>query len=789
MALIKQVSGAAWPTSGTATDATTGLQAIVGTSLVHSVSTDMPPGSKSASIFSGAVGTPIDLYLQDPGVIFSTSNVYTYSTWVRHRLPGAEPAAGIERRILDANGNGIQAIFRLYTAAGGLTAFLSPVSGTGGVQTRLEMLSSNVMIIPYNIWAKYTVEIDTTAANGGVRFYINDNLIDEFVGVTSMSGNGSLTECGTLTFGFAGVIIDMAGPIESFSGPSDPIIPLQRAIAATDNTVREYPIRFANRNRGACWNSYVEDSMLTLTEYATGGINPQRKRAVLSGAGTAEFTLAENIGAPQYNEAGWLSVVFPMVYAPDGTSINLSIRNAANTANIVNLEVEDFFTLGATTIGEARTFGHRYAVLIHLHQSGQLHATTVNLTAAGGTQRVYSGWSPSGWTPQTLGKIIITIEVDSAAELDGAIVSRWFDFIGIDSLACTPATTVTPDLNFVNNVSALTQGKFSDHESVDRSTLLDPQRSVAPFVVGRSGSTSATFTSDVIRGMQWSRGIRLVLIDGGSINDTPALNDANRKASGLAWRAQLLNTVSQMVSSTNRVLLTTMIRREQGTYTAVQLREADRLSAYVREVFQTCQRSIGGRPLLQLADVSLYVDSHLSLFTAGDNTHFNAAGNITVGGLVKSLATTAPDSPTLEVQAFASSILTSPTNKIATDLNGAIVSPVIVLPASVTIPDRNRGNLIQAFTSEEVLTSPVVKDLTGDPVSLLGLPIWFGAWDRRRNLLLNLTPIGNSTGFTVTLPKMTAQVVRANWVLRHDDASGEVIANGPFEVIYAAGQP
>ena len=107
----------------------------------------------------------------------------------------------------------------------------------------------------------------------------------------------------------------------------------------------------------------------------------------------------------------------------------------------------------------------------------------------------------------------------------------------------------------------------------------------------------------------------------------------------------------------------------------------------------------------------------------------------------------------------------------------------VILPATGTVPKRNQGETIQVYNQEEITVAVAVFDLAGSPVDLSTTGLWFGVWDRSKNMVTTATPTGTATGFTVVIPKLDRIGSGLTWVVRDSSATGQVMLTGPFDVL------
>jgi len=118
----------------------------------------------------------------------------------------------------------------------------------------------------------------------------------------------------------------------------------------------------------------------------------------------------------------------------------------------------------------------------------------------------------------------------------------------------------------------------------------------------------------------------MTFVDGGSINDIAQIGNSSSSATTVVntLLSQLSQSISQLTSSQNRVWLTTMIDRVQGaTYTATEQSAILNYDVGIRALHQSF-------PSTYFSDVSTDVTNPATLFSPGDDTHFNVAGSITV---------------------------------------------------------------------------------------------------------------------------------------------------------------
>ena len=646
--MLTNIPAANWPTSGTATPATTGLATLTGTGLIHVGSTDVPIGSNANGYVEANQDAVVSVGVDSFANAIAASNVYSQTFWARFRKTGTV-VNGVQARFLDVNGNGVRVILSTYSSndengVAGLNMFSSNISG-GGVVGNLDVQSSSgsTAFIPYDKWMKITLDFDCTIGNLSYRFMVNGQVVTRATGYVT-DGTNQLPEIAELALQASGAKVQICGPFVSDNNRTEPIVPLVRLRPNSKKLTQvSLPMSFTDEPRGVAFRQTLAGTTSTRTSYATGGVNPRRKRQILGGSGTATFD-SISVGELPFNESGWCTIAFPMLYlaGAGASSIAVNLRNAAGDATIVSLSM-DGTNLVENAINRCQ-FGRasRYAVLLHLSISGESALTLLDQTNSGTSQYAWSA-KLSGWTPQDIGSIQVVAIVASgdAPEVDGCFIGPYCDVIGIDSLSHAPVAT-TPVLANVNNLAGISPTKYYDIHNVPGSMGYDlDDFSQVTIPVGRSGRNAQDQWDNVAQYLQHTRAVRYIAVDGGSINDIPSIDNTNRAVKFATWKGNVFATVMQYLSRGNRVWIMTMIRREQGTYTATQLREIDAMNGYMRCLAQSAQRYVGGTPLLQFSDPAYGIDNHASLFTSGDDTHFNAAGNITVYDKMISTRTTA----------------------------------------------------------------------------------------------------------------------------------------------------
>lgn len=379
---------------------------------------------------------------------------------------------------------------------------------------------------------------------------------------------------------------------------------------------------FETGQNGSDWST-AGTATLAQTSFAGTGVQPSRSRAVVSGnALTLTGTTTRTIGSLPFNASGWCNINWMSLYVPTGT-LSLS----AGTAMAMSVHDAGLY-FGATKIADWNP-ACRYCLIWHLASDGRAAWSLVDLTSdTNDVAYVWSGTLAGGWTPASVGAIAWTATPGvTAIEVDAVLVQRWTHIVGVDSLAHAMCYGLTP-LMAVNNNVAQQLPRGTSQELIPGAAYpwqhIGFERAVQWPVIGRSGRMRSEMTTRAIAGMANSRAIVLVNIDGGSINDINQVNGSVPTARVATLDADLRTMCDTLIANGNKVWLSTMIRREQGTYTEQELQGINLFNNAIRTAAMVKQTASGQ---VWLSDIAAMIGEHDSQFTAGDDTHFNAAGN------------------------------------------------------------------------------------------------------------------------------------------------------------------
>lgn len=651
MAIIANITGSAWNTSGAASTGTTGLNVLTGT-WTHVGSTDVPNGSSSTGYITLAEAAAGTFRIDSATTPFTGAETdHWIRFWVYAGLTGtlaADTTSGFIHTVTSSGTRLRTAIYvRNNTQRPGLNMLVSEFL-TGGTTAHLDGLGTSLSpaSIPFDQWVEIAIHIREHASDGRYAFYINGVLLGECsaIDTTATGGIASADLASNWTVAMpaiAGITWRLAPGIESWSGTDIHLRPRFELNSSTSSFQQRHFIHDID-------TVYTQGRMLEVeagntatvaaTKYATSGNNPRRKRHVISGASTNTATIStiDDVGSLVYNSQGWATICLIDSYFNGSPTASFSLRNEADDGDIVLLDIDGLdLNQGVTTL-HTFTASKRYAIAIHLNQNGSARWSVYNLSDPFSTTMLCFSGTLNNWTPQNIGKVKVSVTLGSASVEVGAIdVCSWLDLVGIDSLTAGNTNALSPLLQSPNHLTAylplaeesmsIPGGMFPYKEEID-SSILD--RFTMSIILGRSGGKRSDFTTNVIAGLENARGIRLWTLDGGSINDFGTITNTTERdtvVSGLSTNVEQM--IDYLVPNGNSVVLTTMVRRESGTtFDALDHQAADLFSDEIRSLASTKQQN----DLIFLMDPADNIADHSSLFTIGDDTHPNAAGSIEI---------------------------------------------------------------------------------------------------------------------------------------------------------------
>lgn len=649
--IITSITGASWPMSGPATPGNTGLNQFAAGTWTHVGSTDVPPGSRATGYMETSESELAYFRVDNAGAPLNGSNDYWVRFWVYPERVMTKPLAVDRSQSLIHNLHDGTDKFRSWLflannpSANGTPGISVLVSSyMGGTTSHIDSLAggNGPGVIPLNAWTELTFHVSLNASDARYGLYINRVLVGEVSGVdtTSMS-IASLRSNWDFGFGnWSGLKFRLSGPIESWSGTDIPMRPLYGLEPSNSYRTKKFAHHFARTNYShGLMFTYDGTATMSPTVYASGGINPQRRRIVVSGTvgQTAEIMTIDPVGTLPFNEENWATVFFTDFYLPGtGTTCDFILRNAADTADVIRLTYDgNDLKQGSRVLKANLAKSSRWKLALHLHKTGNATYSLIDETAGPWSTQTYFSGALADWVPQMVGKAGFKgVYGDTTFELGAISVHRWLELSAFDSLSTAAILALSPEAQGPSRVG----GQFA--QQGDQDLIPNMWRRRPDWVargygrrgidanIGRSGLSRASWNTYVGAGLTYARGVILWNIDGGSINDvgSGAANQAAADAKVAALIAELDKTISFVLSpgGGNRMLLSTMIRREQGTYNIYDLSVIDQFNTAVR----ARARTYAG--LVYFCDPANEIQPNRSLFSAGDDVHFNLQGDETV---------------------------------------------------------------------------------------------------------------------------------------------------------------
>lgn len=656
--IITSISGASWPAGGSATAGTTGLNRFVAGNWTHVGSTDVPPGSGATGYIETSEGGLAYFRIDNASAPLIGSNDYWVRFWVYPERVTATPLAAdksavVMHDIYDGANKLRSAVYLANNPSAngtpGISVLLS--SFIGGIASHIDSIGggSGPGLIPLNAWTELTIHISLNASDARYGLYVNRVLVGEVSGIDTTSISlATLRDNWDMGFGnLAGLKFRISGPIESWSGTGIPMRPLYSLEPSDSYRTRKFAHHFARTNYShGLMFTYAGTATMISTVYASGGINPQRRRIIVSGTAgqTARIMTIDDIGALPFNEEGWATVFFTDFYLPGtGTACDFVLRNAGDTADVIRLTYDGSdLRQGSRVLKANLSKNSRWKLAVHLHRDGDATYSLIDESAGPWTALTYFSGALAGWTPQALGKAgFEAVYGDTTFELGAISVHRWLELSGVDSISTAAINGLSPEAQGPSRVG----GQFA--QQGDQDLIPNMWRRRPDWIargygrrgidanIGRSGLSRASWNTYVGAGMTHARGIILWNIDGGSINDvgSGAANQAAADAKADALVAELDETMGLVLHHGNRMILSTMIRREQGTYNNYDLSVIDQFNTAVRARAHIYAGAV------YFCDPANEILPNRALFSAGDDVHFNLQGDETVATqMIRTLA-------------------------------------------------------------------------------------------------------------------------------------------------------
>lgn len=602
------ITGSTWATSGAASAGSTGLSAVSG--LTHVGSTNIPTGSAATGYLESAENSAASFKIEATGTACAADGDEYWATFylkgarTGSALPGAQTttcqtiATGATEILLSTT--------HVHTTAPGFafnlqTGTTAKAPAAYVLNARRRDLSAAETVLDWGTWHKITIHIVRSVAGtnntGRYEVFANGMKIIEALG---MDMNTNITWSGqALTFNLAawtGCTWQVCGPISTVATATTiglrPDFTLEASSAYVTKWFEPFGITSTNYTDGVAFqssgNSVSTTNSLTNStdiEYlSSGGQTPFRRRLKMTnldssgatvGSPAPIVTSVDTVGALPYNEYGWATVAFSDLLVPSGATLNIQLRNVANDANVVLVQI----TGGSIFIGGVNlcpwTVTNRYALFIHLNSDGRAAYTLINLTASPATTKTIFSAAIADWTPATLGKLIYSGVPggpgggSTAMEIGLCAICKWATISAVDSLsaaAITPASGSAVTINTSTSVGRrfpygeerqMVPGGYYPMKE------LGMERRLVVCPTGLSGLTRRDWHQFAYSGTDESHGLEFLLVDGGSVNDIYAPLATASAVTGVVSQLKnnLAKLLDQCVANKNKVWVATMLQR------------------------------------------------------------------------------------------------------------------------------------------------------------------------------------------------------------------------------------
>lgn len=588
MPALTNVYGDLWPTSGVATAASVGINALTGTNLQHIQSLDLWQDSTSIGYVEGDTGTAISLRVDAPsganglfGAAPANGDIGTVGFWIRavrtdptlaaHSSPsylafgatwnvGSQVAGGgagltvstlaavIKNAASPERGSGLVFLPFPGSGANGICAaeFGHVRSGNGvSTLTASTALQANV---PFERWVYVGLRI-VLGTQGKYALIINDQKVGELTlhtGTTDAQVNNLLFTLPALT----GVKWQL-GELNSYRGNGHPTFAIKYRSPANHTLLRNCPVTFCGGGEGENW-TLATTGAAQIRGFATGvGFRHYRERIVasLAAAQTVTLTSTKSYGAATYNDKGWMSLWFPEILLTPGTSGTVTVKNAGGaTIAQVNWSGAGVWTnargknIAATGDGPCScslgiSFNSDGRVAYLIVDNTRNSKATASSGATLSHPIVHAG-PLDNWTPANFGEIVIaaTASAQATVEFGGVSYHRYLAFAGIDSYTEGPHGMYSFDYISWSNAHGFTIAAadlFTDPATGVQTTVLVADNTNRWAVVATAGadwsngtSITVTRTSTTLGTITGAAAAAKVTWMGATINSgTPARND------------------------------------------------------------------------------------------------------------------------------------------------------------------------------------------------------------------------------------------------------------------------
>ncbi len=455
-------------------------------------------------------------------------------------------------------------------------------------------VNSATPIIRFGQWFKLTVHRRSHATEGRLSVYVNDTLVLEMGKFDSITANPLADEWYETDIEFpyhAKLKWEVAGPFEAhnMTGGAPSYTPRHDLVPGNSSVTQALPhvdwLDDPGDIEGTFWSytQQVGTPAIVLTDYASGGNRPYAARAVVTGTDgdTARIKTRHDVGTLPYRTLdGWATVAFQDILVQATTNVAASFRNAADDGDLATFAIDASgnLSVNGTDTGIDLTANIHYHIALHLHLGGGCRVTVQDLTENSQNTVTWT-WSAvcDDWTVGALGPIVYDIVYTTGAagvahQFGTVLVCETWEYAGYDSLVEADTTGLSPLMStdarltagfmYQRNNAMVPGGRwtrYNEWQAIDQG-----RRGIA--CLGRSGAQQKHFLDYALPGMLHTRGARLWIMDGGSVNDSGGFTSITSPATATSFAASMKadtdSILSQWVTNQrNEVWISTMSYR------------------------------------------------------------------------------------------------------------------------------------------------------------------------------------------------------------------------------------
>ena len=656
MAQLTNILSSSWPASGIANAASVGVSSLTGAwSFGEDVS--VPVGNPGRNYFINDVsGSTGSIKINSSAVPFVGTSDYWIRFWAKFETVDENlyPANGAEKRVHTISSSGTKLLTTFNFRPGthpGYTTHISEFLSNASLREINDVGSTlSAMTLPLDEWVELAWHFSRDSTEGRYAFYINGVCIGEMYSADTENEISLSDSQGDWSMSFpsaTGMKIKVSGPIESWSDVDIPLRPLHDRVPI-NSYITQRLFHHWNESvleQGVFWRISGTATIASIP-LATGGLNPRRNRLAMSGISgdTFDVTSIDNVGTLPFNEYGDATIVLTDFYLPGSTrpALNINLKNSTNTANVVSLTIDNTGTLrqGTTILKTGIASNVRYALNIHLSNTGIISWSLVDLTNEFGNQIVFSG-PLDNWTPQDIGAIQFTGTIgDAQMEIGSVNVCKWVEASLVDSLSAGNVNALVPTMEWTNHIASRFYSLY-DAQSIPGGSYSKKNEWTAhgfgrrgiSLVMARGGNTRSAFTNVTINtggGFDYVRGMILYNFDGGSVNDLDLVTDEVTRDSVVSQLKTNVETmIDKLAANNNKIWLTTMVPRDIDqtnpvTWNEFQIQAMKLFNAQIRKLAPLKQTPDN---LVEFSDVVSYIDDTDDYFDGNDSIHFTSFGD------------------------------------------------------------------------------------------------------------------------------------------------------------------